>query len=407
MAGSTRHSRISSREELLRCLAERESLAGVVFRGVDLRDAPDVEGRDLNGAVFLGCTFRDREQEHRLVERGAAIFPALGGLPYEPYRRGLYSVEELLEGLDAGGYVGTRDFRIYTWFDRARRRPAGVGLRESLAQRLHDHAIDEALGAFLRESSGAGVVGVMGGHGMSRTDPSYAKVVRLCRGLARAGRCVISGGGPGVMEAANLGAWLARHDDPGVVDRALALLAPAPRFDGGELEGTSAYLAAIERYFACGRRVLAELGGPGTPPANLAMPTWFYGHEPTNLFATHVAKYFSNSLREDGLLAIATGGVVYAPGSAGTLQEVFQDLAQNHYASHGSRSPMVFLGRRHWGEAFTLLQSFARDKGRDRGYQDLLALVDEPEEALEFLARTPQRLVPAARPLWELVPPPA
>ena len=35
-----------------------------------------------------------------------------------------------------------------------------------------------------------------------------------------------------------------------------------------------------------------------------------------------MAKYFSNSLREDGLLAIATHGVVYAPGSAGTTQDV-------------------------------------------------------------------------------------
>ena len=38
---------------------------------------------------------------------------------------------------------------------------------------------------------------------------------------------------------------------------------------------------------------------------SLGVPTWFYGHEPTNLFATHVAKYFANSIREDGLLAIA------------------------------------------------------------------------------------------------------
>ena len=58
---------------------------------------------------------------------------------------------------------------------------------------------------------------------------------------------------------------------------------------------------------------------------NLALPTWFYGHEPTNLFSSYIAKYFANSLREDGLLAIARHGVIYAPGSAGTVQEVFMD----------------------------------------------------------------------------------
>lgn len=400
--------RIGSREELLRHLQSGEPLTRAVFRGVDLHSLPDLERADLTGAIFLGCAFADREQEHRVVERGAAIFPALGGLPYDPYRSALYSVPELLEGLERSGYVGTRDFRIYAHFDRARRAPTGVGLRESLAQRLHDHAVDEALWAFLAAHQGSGVVGIMGGHGTSRADPLYAQVVRLARGLARAGRCVLSGGGPGIMEAASLGAWLGGHGDDAVVAGALELLRPAPRFDGGEPEGSHAYLAAIERYFACARAVV-EAFGPArgvAPVRNLAMPTWFYGHEPTNLFATEVAKYFSNSLREDGLLAVATGGVVYAPGSAGTLQEVFQDLAQNHYASLGSQSPMVFLGRAHWGELFQVLSRFVNERGRARPYADLIALVDEPEEALEFLARVAMRRVPAPPPLWELVAPP-
>lgn len=405
---SHRHSRIASREELLRRLAGGESLTGAVFRGVDLSQVPDLELHELSGAIFLGCRFRDPEQEHRLVTRGATVFPALGGLPYDPYRRALYSVPELLEGLDSGGYTATRDFRIYAHYDRARRAPGGVALRESLAQRLHDHAVDDALEAFLLASGGGGVVGVMGGHGVRRSDPSYARVARLTWLLAREGRCVISGGGPGIMEAANLGAWLAGHADPAALDQALALLAPADRFDGGEPEGTPAYLAAIGRYFACARAVHAALGeaAGGPPPAlNLAMPTWFYGHEPTNLFATHVAKYFSNSLREDGLLAVATGGVIYAPGSAGTLQEIFLDLAQNHYASLGSRSPMVFLGRAHYGELFALVRRFARERARPgHDYEDLLALVDEPEEALAFLRGAAMRAVPRPTPLWELLP---
>ena len=406
MARPTRHSRIASREELLRRLAAGEGLAGAVFRGVDLSQVPDLEQHPLHEAIFLGCTFRDPEQEHRLVSRGATVFPTLSGLPYEPYRRGLYVVPELLEGYEAGGYVGTRDFRIYAHYDHERRRPGGVGLRESLAQRLHDHAIDDALGDFLRAHGGAGPVGIMGGHGVRRSDPSYARVARLTWLLAREGRCVISGGGPGIMEAANLGAWLGNDPRPAALDEALELLRPADKFDGGEPEGTPAYLAAIERYFACARQVHAALGGVAPVP-NLAMPTWFYGHEPTNLFATHVAKYFSNSLREDGLLAIATGGVVYAPGSAGTLQEIFLDLAQNHYASLGSRSPMVFLGRAHYGELFQLLTRFARQRARPgHEYEDLLALVDEPEEALEFLRGRGMRPVPAPRPLYELVPPP-
>lgn len=77
---------------------------------------------------------------------------------------------------------------------------------------------------------------------------------------------------------------------------------------------------------------------------SIGVPTWLYGHEPPTPLASAHAKYFENSIREDGLLAIAKAGVIFAEGSAGTLQEVFQDAAQNYYSSvDGTRSPMVFL----------------------------------------------------------------
>ena len=87
---------------------------------------------------------------------------------------------------------------------------------------------------------------------------------------------------------------------------------------------------------------------------NLAIPTWFYGHEPSNLFATAIAKYFSNSLREDGLLAISLHGIVFAPGSAGTRQEIFQDATQNHYGTFDYFSPMVFLDKDFYTNQTTL-----------------------------------------------------
>ena len=77
---------------------------------------------------------------------------------------------------------------------------------------------------------------------------------------------------------------------------------------------------------------------------SLAIPTWVTAGEPISQFASHIAKYFSNSIREDGLLAVATAGIVFAPGGAGTMQEIFQDAAQNAYRVFG-RSPMAFLDR--------------------------------------------------------------
>ena len=114
------------------------------------------------------------------------------------------------------------------------------------------------------------------------------------------------------------------------------------------------------------------------------MPTWHYGHEPPNVFATRIAKYFANSIREDGLLAMALGGVVFAPGSAGTIQEIFQDAAQNHYHSFGQPSPMVLFGVRYWYEdkpVYPLLRSLA--EGHE--YGRLLSIVDSVEEVLTAL----------------------
>ena len=132
------------------------------------------------------------------------------------------------------------------------------------------------------------------------------------------------------MEAANLGAWMAPVPDA-ALDDALAALAPAP-------DPTTDPDAYVEAALEVRRRW--PDGGE-----SLGVPTWVYIDEPTTGFATHIAKYFTNSIREDGLLAIARSGVVYAPGGAGTEQEIFTDSAQNSLTLYGVRSPIVFFGR--------------------------------------------------------------
>jgi predicted Rossmann-fold nucleotide-binding protein len=169
------------------------------------------------------------------------------------------------------------------------------------------------------------------------------------------------------MEAANLGAYLAGQP-ASAVDKALDLLKEAPLYsDEGYHETALAVLAA----YPDGQE-------------NLAIPTWFYGHEPSNLFASHIAKYFSNSIREDTLLAVALYGIVYAPGSAGTTQEIFMDAAQNHYATFNYYSPMVFLGRERY-EIDTMIYPLLRQLSFGKTYHDLMCLTDEPEEVLAFL----------------------
>lgn len=136
------------------------------------------------------------------------------------------------------------------------------------------------------------------------------------------------------MEATHLGAFLAAAGD-GALPHALELLSKAPRYDDpGWLAQAFRVMAAHPYEGEADREARASFG----------IPTWLYGHEPPAPFATHIAKYFANSVREDGLLAIAKGGVVFSPGSAGTIQEIFQDACQNHYVTTGVVSPRALRG---------------------------------------------------------------
>ncbi|MED5374273.1 MAG: hypothetical protein VX899_24860 [Myxococcota bacterium] len=350
------------------------TLDGVVIQGVDLCGQDDLVRALGRRSCLLGCLLDDGGLA-RAQRIGALVFPVPPRLPFHPYRAHLYTPEELLTGFVPGDPDSfardTLDSRIYDHSEALRGSEGAPPVLDALAQRLHDHAIDDALAQLLHAGEDKRVVAIMGGHSMRRCTPEWMQVLRLGRELTRAGYFVATGGGPGAMEAGNLGAWLAPHPDR-ALEEVAALLGGAPHYtDPGYIE---AAMALKERY--------------PRGAQSLAIPTWFYGHEPSNLFASHVAKYFSNSLREDGLLAIATHGVVFAPGSAGTVQEVFMDACQNHYQTFGGHAPMVFLGRQFWTETLPvrpLLEALAKGKG----YGEQLGFVDTVEEVVGFVVGHP------------------
>jgi predicted Rossmann-fold nucleotide-binding protein len=119
---------------------------------------------------------------------------------------------------------------------------------------------------------------------------------------------------------------------------------------------------------------------------SLGIPTWHYGHEPPNAFATDIAKYFKNAIREDILLHVAAAGIVFLPGAAGTVQEIFQDACENYYADASSVAPMVLVGREYWTEvvpAWPLLESLAKG----RAMEPVVHLVDTVDEVPALLRR--------------------
>lgn len=355
---------IESLAEFDAVVAAHGTLARYRVQAVDLTDRTDVLlTTDTAEAVFLGCPMSD-EAAAAVRVSGALVFPPVPDLPFDPYRAFVYTPEELFDGLGAG-YEATPDARSYAWFERTR---ADGDIFASMLRSVHDDAVSDALDELL---AGARVVGVMGGHAMARGTAEYAGAARLGRDLARAGLTVATGGGPGAMEAANLGAYAAPFDD-GMLEEALRLLAKTPSFRPSVADWARAAFEVRERW---------PDGGP-----SVGIPTWFYGHEPPNAFAAHIAKYFANATREDGLLARSTAGVVFLPGAAGTVQEIFDNATPNYYESRGEPTPMVLVDEAHWSErlpAWQLLASLAQD----RPMASRIALVDRIEQAAEALKR--------------------
>ncbi len=287
----------------------------------------------------------------------------------------LYTAQTLYDGYHLGQpdtLAQCFDTRVYKYYLSQGKLPKDV--RVTMSRAMHDHKITSALQEFLQQYKPWDVVGVMGGHGVSRASRQFSIVAHMAKRLTEHGKLMVSGGGPGAMEATHLGAWMAgRGEDE--LRTALGILSEAPDFHD-------------PLWLDCAMRVRRRF--PQERYESVGIPTWLYGHEPATPLATRIAKYFDNSIREDGILTYAMGGIVFTPGSAGTLQEIFQEAVQNHYLSFGFASPMAFLDRRYWTEevpVYPLIEDMLR-RGKYRNL--ILSIGDTAEEMCrEILSFTP------------------
>lgn len=264
------------------------------------------------GRVFVGVReFPRGVTEADLLRRGAIIVKPGRYLPFRVGRSELYEVQELIDN----------DENIYKWCKNYHH-----DTFDNIMMSLHDGVILD----LLREQyAGMKQVGVMGGHSMLRDSVEYSEVAFICRSLAKQKFVVATGGGPGAMEAANLGAHFSNYKEEDL-RTAIAILKEKPR-----------YVDDLDNSLA--QEVLKQW--PKRSKYSLGVPTWHYGHEPPNLFCLFQAKFFSNAIREDVLVLTCNCGIIFTPGSAGTRTEIAQFAVQAKYSKEiGSdfAKPMIF-----------------------------------------------------------------
>lgn len=307
-------------------------------------------------------------------------------LPYQPIPQKLYSNQDLFQGFDPShleSWINTPDFQIYRHFvTQGRTTPLNpyIGMMQS----LHDNAISQATAEFI---DGRKVVAIVGDHSLSRDSVGYRATAIMSRRLTREGYLICTGGGPGAMEAGHLGAALANSPDT-ELDHAIALLSASPVVPNlakivstnGEIDFE--LVSQANAWFGPAFNFSKSIPNPGE---SLAIPTWHYGHEPSTPFATHIAKYFQNSIREDGLLAIARHGIICTEGKAGTIQEIFQDSVHNYYQTFGQPTPMVLFGKDYWTNSYPV--AAVLEKLFPSAYEDYIKVTDDIDEAIQFILR--------------------
>ena len=174
--------------------------------------------------------------------------------------------------------------------------------------------------------------------GSARTlpaDPMYKSATALARGLAEAGFTVITGGGPGIMEAANIG---------------------------------------------------AQQGGGLSVGCTIELPNEQRVNDYTDLSVSF--RYFF--VRKMMFVKYAQGFVIF-PGGFGTLDELFESitLVQTDKIEH---FPVVLMGSAYWSGLLDWLRGRVSAEGKIDGADlGLLRVTDDVDEAISLMVESRAR----------------
>jgi uncharacterized protein (TIGR00730 family) len=184
---------------------------------------------------------------------------------------------------------------------------------------------------------GLGVT-VFGSARVLPADPYYGLTVELTRALAKNKLAVITGGGPGLMEAANKGAALAKGKSVGL---------------------------------------------------NIQLP-----HEQQGNRFVNVPMYFHYFFARKVCFVKYSIGFVFMPGGFGTLDEFFEVLTLVQ-TRRIPEYPMILLGSDHWNGLIRWMKKHLEDtKFVSRGDLDLFKVTDDPQEAVDIILEYKRRVGP-------------
>ena len=187
----------------------------------------------------------------------------------------------------------------------------------------------EFVESFETLSAAGPAVTIFGSARTPPSDPYYKVAVALADGLARNNLAVITGGGPGIMEAANRGAAKAKGKSIGL---------------------------------------------------NIELPHEQKGNRYANI-PIHFHYFFSRKV----CFVKYSIGFVFMPGGFGTLDEFFEVITLVQ-TGRMSRFPIVLIGRDFWSGLLKWTEKTLLEKGFiSSGDQELFTLTDDPREAIEMI----------------------
>lgn len=177
-------------------------------------------------------------------------------------------------------------------------------------------------------------VSIFGSARFSHDDPSYLIAEEIAYRLSQSGYGVITGGGPGIMEAGNKG---------------------------------------------------AKRGGGVSVGLNIELPFEQSGNEFIDNDKMINFDYFF--VRKVMFVKYSQGFIVM-PGGFGTLDELFEAMTLIQTGKIG-RFPIILYGKDYWGGLLDWVKKTLRDNYKTISPEDLelFRLVDSPEEAVEHIDR--------------------